>query len=85
MEGKWRKKWLWPVVVICLIVLLTAAMASADRGQKSEALGDDVSVEEEMGASDYLLKVVNFLWQPNESSYQHVWPVRIPIFFPSFV
>ncbi|KAG1335087.1 sulfite exporter TauE/SafE family protein 3 [Cocos nucifera] len=49
-------------------------MASADRGPKSEALGDDVSVEEEMGASDYLLKVVNFLWQPSESSYQHVWP-----------
>ncbi|XP_038985028.1 sulfite exporter TauE/SafE family protein 3-like [Phoenix dactylifera] len=74
MEGKWRKKWLWPVVVICLSFLLTAAMASAERGPKSEASGDDVSVEEEMGASDYLLKAVNFLWQPNESSYHHVWP-----------
>lgn len=84
MEGKLREKWLGPVVVLCLSLLLTVAMASAERGPKSEALGDDVSVEEEMGASDYLLKVVNFLWQPIESSYQHVWPVRIPICFPSF-
>ncbi|XP_020677362.1 sulfite exporter TauE/SafE family protein 3 isoform X2 [Dendrobium catenatum] len=25
-------------------------------------------------AQDYLQVVVNFLWHPNESSYQHVWP-----------
>ncbi|XP_020575416.1 sulfite exporter TauE/SafE family protein 3-like [Phalaenopsis equestris] len=25
-------------------------------------------------AQDYLQAVVNFLWQPNEFSYQHVWP-----------
>ncbi|KAL0905854.1 hypothetical protein M5K25_024297 [Dendrobium thyrsiflorum] len=25
-------------------------------------------------AQDYLQVMVNFLWQPNESSYQHVWP-----------
>ncbi|XP_029121349.2 sulfite exporter TauE/SafE family protein 3-like [Elaeis guineensis] len=74
MEVKWRNQWLWAAVVMGLSFLLAAAMASAERGPKSEDLGDDSFVEEEMGALDYVLKVVNFSWQPNESSYQHVWP-----------
>lgn len=38
-------------------------------GLKSEPENDDQEEE-----SRYFLKVVNFLWQPDESSYQHVWP-----------
>lgn len=79
MEVKRWNKWLWPAVVTGLSFLLAEAVASAERGPKSEASGDDSFVGKEMGASDYVLRVVNFLWQPNESSYQHVWPVTMPV------
>lgn len=57
--------------------MLSAAAAAT-------AVGEEVSENGNVGASDYLLKVVNFLWQPNESSYQHSWPVSKFSRFPFF-
>lgn len=57
--------------VVALSFLLASALASAER----HLLMD--SSESEETVSDYLLKVVNFLWQPDKSTYEHVWPVSL--------
>lgn len=59
--------------VVALSFLLASALASAER----HLLRD--SSESEVAVSDYLLKVVNFLWQPDKSTYEHVWPVSARI------
>ncbi|KAG6501192.1 hypothetical protein ZIOFF_041065 [Zingiber officinale] len=71
MEFKWGSGMLWTTLLVSLMV---AASVAAERGIRPEiAVGDAVEAEE-VGLSDYMLNVVNFLWRPNESSYQHVWP-----------
>ncbi|RWW37211.1 hypothetical protein BHE74_00057732 [Ensete ventricosum] len=71
MGLKWRSGRLWTAV---LVTLVAAAVVVADRGLKPEEVAADVVAAEEVGLSDYVLKVVDFLWQPDKSSYQHVWP-----------
>ncbi|WOL12426.1 hypothetical protein Cni_G21193 [Canna indica] len=71
MEPKWRSTQLWPAV---LVALVAAAAVAADRGLRPEAAGAEAVEAQEVGLSDYMLKVVDFLWQPDQSSYQHVWP-----------
>ncbi|WOL09315.1 hypothetical protein Cni_G18068 [Canna indica] len=71
MEFKWRNVRLWAAV---LVALAAAVAVAADRGMKPEVDASEVVKAEEFGLSEYALKVVNFLWQPDESSYQHVWP-----------
>ncbi|URE10949.1 hypothetical protein MUK42_23089 [Musa troglodytarum] len=71
MGLKWRSGRLWTAV---LVALVAAAVVVADRGLKPEEAAADVVAAEEVGLSDYVLKVVDFLWQPDKSSYQHVWP-----------
>lgn len=52
--------------------VLAFVFASAERSlmmpETPKNDGDD-------SESDFLLKVVNFLWQPKLSTYEHVWPV----------
>ncbi|RZS25492.1 hypothetical protein BHM03_00058697 [Ensete ventricosum] len=71
MGLKWRSGRLWTAV---LVTLVAAVVVVADRGLKPEEVAADVVAAEEVGLSDYVLKVVDFLWQPDKSSYQHVWP-----------
>ncbi|KAG6528357.1 sulfite exporter TauE/SafE family protein 3-like [Zingiber officinale] len=72
MEFKWWSGQLWTSLLVSLA--LAAAMAAADRGfLPAVAVGEAVEAEE-VGLSHYMLKVVNFLWQSDGSSYQHVWP-----------
>ncbi|CAL9183017.1 unnamed protein product [Musa hybrid cultivar] len=71
MGLQWRTGRLWTAV---LVALVAAAVVVADRGLKPEEAAADVVAVEEVGPSDYVLKVVDFLWQPDKSSYQHVWP-----------
>lgn len=68
--GKWRI--LRSLVVIIWSFGLAAVFVSAERGLKKEGLNHNAADESE---TNYLLKVANFLWQSNESGYQHVWPV----------
>lgn len=75
MELKWRSGRLWQAA---LVALAAVAVVAADRGLRPEAAGAEAVEAEEVGVSDYVLKVVNFLWRPDESSYQHVWPVKMP-------
>ncbi|XAR69310.1 hypothetical protein NMG60_11000849 [Bertholletia excelsa] len=51
--------------------LLVSMLVSAERGLKQQA--STFSPAESAGR-DYLKRVMNFLWQSNESGYQHVWP-----------
>ncbi|URE42296.1 hypothetical protein MUK42_25703 [Musa troglodytarum] len=72
MELKWRSGRLWPAVLVALAA--AAVVVTADRGLRPEAAGAEAVESEEVGLSDYVLKVVDFLWRPDESSYRHVWP-----------
>ncbi|KAF2304490.1 hypothetical protein GH714_032053 [Hevea brasiliensis] len=51
--------------------LLAFVLVSAERGLKREFARVP---ETEEGLSSYFLKAADFLWQPDESGYQHVWP-----------
>ncbi|RWW72321.1 hypothetical protein BHE74_00019906 [Ensete ventricosum] len=77
MEPKWRSGRFWSAV---LVAVAAAAAVAADRGLRPEAAAAAAeAVEaEEVGLSDYMLKVVDFLWQSDGSSYEHVWPVKMP-------
>ncbi|KAG0454643.1 hypothetical protein HPP92_023625 [Vanilla planifolia] len=67
-----RLRWTAGVAVcICLACLLVSGLVAAERGLMLEELPEKKAALE---AEDYLRIVVNFLWQPDESSYQHVWP-----------
>lgn len=55
------------VVVIAALGCLLVAV-SADRSLKGEHATESVPI------SNYLYRAVNFLWKPDESGYQHVWP-----------
>ncbi|RRT86003.1 hypothetical protein B296_00003371 [Ensete ventricosum] len=75
MELKWRSGRLWPAVLVALAA--AAVVVTADRGLRPEKAGAEVVEAEEVGLSDYVLKVVDFLWRPDGSSYRHVWPVKM--------
>ncbi|KAK6927400.1 Transmembrane protein TauE-like [Dillenia turbinata] len=69
MGAIWRG--LRSVLMVSLSFLLASMVVFAERGMKFE--GSELSVRED-DVSHYLFKAVNFLWQSNLSSYQHVWP-----------
>ncbi|XP_042499496.1 sulfite exporter TauE/SafE family protein 3-like [Macadamia integrifolia] len=66
-----RWQWLRPLAMVALSFLLASVFVSADRSIKLEA-SSYRGTEEVL--SDYLTKVVNFLWQSDDSGYGHVWP-----------
>ncbi|XP_059460669.1 sulfite exporter TauE/SafE family protein 3-like [Corylus avellana] len=64
-------KWWWglrSVWMVLLNFLLAIVFVSAERDLR---IGPSTFNETQ---STYLLRAVNFLWQPDKSSYQHVWP-----------
>ena len=62
---------------------LAAVFVSAERSLKEEGSGliHDASDEFE---PTFLFKAANFLWQSNQSGYQHVWPVRFVSLYVSW-
>ncbi|KAG6498734.1 hypothetical protein ZIOFF_038456 [Zingiber officinale] len=71
MEPKWRSAHFLTAVVVSLAAFVAV---SAERRLRSEGAVAEAVKAEEVGLSDYVLRVVDFLWRPDESSYQHVWP-----------
>lgn len=77
MEGFGGKfKILRPVLSILWSFLLAAVFVSAERRIKREVIEQNAA---ELSDADYLSAVANFLWRPNKSGYQHVWPVNFGI------
>ncbi|KAF9681138.1 hypothetical protein SADUNF_Sadunf06G0194300 [Salix dunnii] len=69
--GKWRG--IRSVLMVLLNFLLALVFVSAERGLKREATFTRMN-ETEDSMSSYVLKAVNFLWQSDQTGYQHVWP-----------
>uniref|UniRef100_A0A5B7A4J5 Sulfite exporter TauE/SafE family protein 3-like n=1 Tax=Davidia involucrata TaxID=16924 RepID=A0A5B7A4J5_DAVIN len=67
--AKWRI--LRSISMILWSYLLASMFVSAERSLKHEGSSYDSA---ETSGSDYLTKLANFLWQPNLSAYEHVWP-----------
>ncbi|XP_060169376.1 sulfite exporter TauE/SafE family protein 3-like [Lycium barbarum] len=67
-----KLKILRPLLSIAWSFLLAAIFVSAERSIKRETM--EAQNATELSDADYLSAVVNFLWKPNESGYQHVWP-----------
>ncbi|KAF8400795.1 hypothetical protein HHK36_014097 [Tetracentron sinense] len=59
------------MAMIALSFLLASVFVSAERRLKQDHSRYNETKEVE---SDYLLKVVKFLWQSGQLGYQHVWP-----------
>uniref|UniRef100_A0A2P2KTI4 Uncharacterized protein MANES_16G066000 n=1 Tax=Rhizophora mucronata TaxID=61149 RepID=A0A2P2KTI4_RHIMU len=73
MAKSWRK-WsgsMMPLAVVLLNYSLAFVFVSAERGLRRKVSRADETGE---AVSSYLLKAVNFLWQADLTSYQHVWP-----------
>ncbi|XP_037495177.1 sulfite exporter TauE/SafE family protein 3 [Jatropha curcas] len=68
--GKWRG--FRSVLMVSFNFLIAFMLVSADRGLKREI--SSVPITEDASLSSYFVKAVNFLWQPDQSGYQHVWP-----------
>ncbi|CAA7402737.1 unnamed protein product [Spirodela intermedia] len=60
------------VAPVALNFLMAAVLVSADRRLKREGIAGEIIQEAE--PDQLLLKLGRFLWQPDDSSYQHVWP-----------
>ncbi|RVW25814.1 Sulfite exporter TauE/SafE family protein 3 [Vitis vinifera] len=73
MAGIGSKWWGLRRVALILVTFLGVAsvLVSAERTLKQESSSHDGSREVEPGL---MTKIVNFLWDPNLSAYEHVWP-----------
>jgi hypothetical protein len=60
--------------------MLASAFISAERSIKHGV--SRLSEAEEL-EPNYLVKIISFLWQSDESGYQHVWPVTQKLDFVS--
>ncbi|ERM98586.1 hypothetical protein AMTRI_Chr05g66480 [Amborella trichopoda] len=65
-ENIWRRS--RDFAVILFGFLLASVFVSAERNLVLR------SPEKEEMHGNFALKLVNFLWQPNQSNYEHVWP-----------
>ena len=74
MAGIGSKWWGLRRVALILVTFVGVAsvLVSAERTLKQESSSHDGSREVEPGL---MTKIVNFLWDPNLSAYEHVWPV----------
>ncbi|KAJ6674096.1 CEREBLON [Salix viminalis] len=61
-----------PAAILFFIFMLASVFTSAERSINHEA--SRLSEAEEL-EPNYLVKIISFLWQSDESGYQHVWPV----------
>lgn len=73
------RKWIVimrPVLVVVWSFALASVFVSAERSfMKNGHLNE---IDDEFDEPNVLLKIKNFLWQPGQQSYHHVWPVSIP-------
>ncbi|KAJ6732445.1 hypothetical protein OIU79_003537 [Salix purpurea] len=60
-----------PAAILLFIFMLASVFISAERSINHEA--SRLSEAEEL-EPNYLVKIISFLWQSDESGYQHVWP-----------
>ncbi|KAK9130931.1 hypothetical protein Sjap_011418 [Stephania japonica] len=60
--GRWRS-----VAAVALSSFLAFVLVSAERRLKSNDVNED-------SGEDLIPKILNFLWQSDESGYHHVWP-----------
>ncbi|KAK1404504.1 hypothetical protein POM88_004109 [Heracleum sosnowskyi] len=61
-------------------LLTGSVIVYAERGLKQETTGYSPTPEH-IAEMNYLLRVVNFLWQKGQQGYVHVWPAFLLIFF----
>ncbi|KAJ6838174.1 uncharacterized protein M6B38_319845 [Iris pallida] len=67
MDAKWRNEY-WSIVLACLLAVAVAASAET-------ALEDaDDSKASGSSSDNFFRKIAHFLWQPEQTSYHHVWP-----------
>ncbi|KAE9587037.1 putative transmembrane protein TauE [Lupinus albus] len=74
MCGLLRMEWIWVLLSLLLSFASTLVFVSGERGfiMKTEQVSwFNVTREPE---HDFLTRAFNFLWQSDESGYQHVWP-----------
>lgn len=72
---KWRRAF-GPLFTVVWSFALASIFVSAERSLKQESMSYNASETSPRGSdSDLLTSVLNFLWQGDESGYQHVWPV----------
>ena len=69
-----------PAAILFFIFMLASVFISAERSINHEAsrLGEAEELE-----PNYLVKIISFLWQSDESGHQHVWPVTQKLDFVS--
>ncbi|KAF9662209.1 hypothetical protein SADUNF_Sadunf18G0029500 [Salix dunnii] len=60
-----------PAAILFFTFMLASVFISAERSINHEA--SRLSEAEEL-EPNYLVKIISFLWQSDESGYQHVWP-----------
>ncbi|CAK9141207.1 unnamed protein product [Ilex paraguariensis] len=60
------------IATIAWSFLLTSIFVSAERSLKQEISTTPLEADE--SESNYFVQFTNFLWQSNQSGYQHVWP-----------
>ncbi|KAL5729230.1 hypothetical protein ACHQM5_002206 [Ranunculus cassubicifolius] len=67
--GRWQG--IKSVANVAFLFLLAAVFVSAERSLKQHESSKVIIDDQD---SDYLSQMLNFLWQPAESGYHHVWP-----------
>lgn len=61
-------------LIASAFLLIASVIVSAERGLKQETASYS-QTPELVAETNYLLRVVNFLWQEGQKGYGHVWPV----------
>lgn len=73
--ARWRVPKSIVIIVFLKYFLAFFAFVSAERRTKHEASTLNATKQ---SSPDYLLKAaIEFLWQPDQPAYQHVWPVSL--------
>jgi len=71
--AEFAAKWWWGLRSVWMVVLnflVALVFVSAERDLRLGA-----STFNATESTNYLLRAVNLFWQPDQSGYQHVWPV----------
>ncbi|KAG2308337.1 hypothetical protein Bca52824_028085 [Brassica carinata] len=69
-EPRWKCRGLRSVIVLFINFALAFAFVSAERGFK----GNLDSKTRESDEPSFVLRAVDFLWEPDQTGYHHVWP-----------
>lgn len=85
MEWKWPGRLGSAAVLILFCLLVSLAVVSSDRSIGIEGLRGTKSVQEEDMESNYVAKLLLFLWQTDKNSYKPVWPVNFLHYFSGLV